>query len=100
VKLGLPPTDVSWPALVAQPLDVLRDRVGDRLDEVDVLGDAVGVAEDRYPPCLLASGWPVGAEVQPEKQRVAEVVAAGAGRGAVEVDDRDWRALAEDEVAR
>ena len=79
MKLGLPPTDVSEPALLAQLLDVSRDRVGDRLDDVDVLGDAVGVAEDRDPPRLLASGWPVGAEVQPEKQRVAEVVAAGPG---------------------
>src|SRR5439155_24739173 len=92
VKLCLPPTDVSNPALLAQPLDVSRDRAGDRLDDVDVLGDAVGVAEKRDPPRLLASGWPVGAEVQPEKQRVAEVVAAGAGRCAIEVDDRDRRA--------
>jgi hypothetical protein len=42
----------------------------------------------------------IGAEVQPEKERVAEVVETGTGCGVVKVDQRDGDAGAEDGIAR
>src|SRR6266566_1195535 len=72
-------------------------RPGDCINDVEVVGDAVCGAEQPDSPCLFRSGRPVLAEVQPQKQRVADVVAAGAGCRAVEVDDRDRGGMTEDE---
>lgn len=49
---------------------------------------------------MLVSISAVGAEVEPEEDRVAKVVEAAAGRSCVEVDDPDRLAVAEYEVAR
>ena len=41
----------------------------------------------------------VGAEVEPQEERVREVAQPGSRRGAIEVDERDREAVAKDEVA-
>jgi hypothetical protein len=69
----MPPSDICQPPVRMQALDVRAHSLDDRLKHLISRRDAVLVAEDLDPSCLLTRRRPVGAEVQPEEDRVAEV---------------------------
>jgi hypothetical protein len=61
--------------------------------------DAVPAAEDFDSVCLLARVGAVGAQVEPEQDRVAEIVKPLSWCRCVEVDDRYRSLVTKDEVA-
>src|SRR5438094_10231063 len=71
VELRLPPLEVSPAAFPPEPLDVHRNRRTDRRHDPRAGRDTVGIAEDPDPVCLLGRIRAIGADVQPEKERIA-----------------------------
>ena len=99
VQLRLPPVGVGEAAIRAKALNIAGDGSFDRVDDRGSWRRPIGVAEDFDASDLL--GWvrAVGSEVEPEKQRVAEIVKSRARCRVVEVDYRDRPPRSEDEVA-
>jgi hypothetical protein len=99
VELGLPPLNVREPALSVKAFNAGGDGCRDSADDFRTGWYLARVTEDGDPPCLLGRIGSVGADVQPEEERAAEIVEPRSRRCVVEVDHRDRRARAEDEVA-
>ena len=99
VELRLPPSGVSDPTVGAKLLDVRRDGGNDRVAHVLAGGNPIGPTDELDPAYLFGKSRPIGAEVEPEEECVADISEASAWRSSVEVDDADRLALAKDEVA-